>query len=374
MICQNTANIPFFYANTFLTLNMNFSLRNSFFVVMLLTLGVIVSILLFSAIDKKPVYAFYFWESGSYSLSNLEYSTLDKSDVKKLYVKFFEVEKDVSNTIIPISKSSLYFSEVEDLNCEIVPTIYIQNSVFKNVTDKEINELAENCFHLIEKRFIERNQGLKLSFNEIQIDCDWTISTQINYFKFLKAFHKEGKFQLSATLRLYPYKFPDKMGILPVDRAMLMCYNLISPLESNASNSILEFSELKKYLIGAKKYPVPLDVAFPIYSAVHHYNNSKFDGITYVELENIMPILGNKKGKYYDVIRDTNISYQYFRKGSKVKLELMDQEMLRKASDLVKQRVSLSPGHTVALFHLQDIQLKNINHEEIPSFFSHYSN
>ena len=59
---------------------------------------------------------------------------------------------------------------------------------------------------------------------EIQIDCDWTASTQEAYFEFLhylKEKAKDKQIQLSATIRLHQLS----MTPPPVDRGILMMYN-----------------------------------------------------------------------------------------------------------------------------------------------------
>lgn len=52
--------------------------------------------------------AFYYWKNNEYSLDDEE-RELDSLGVKKLYIKFFEVEKDEVMGIIPVAKTDLHF-------------------------------------------------------------------------------------------------------------------------------------------------------------------------------------------------------------------------------------------------------------------------
>ena len=67
---------------------------------------------------------------------------------------------------------------------------------------------------------------------------------------------------LSATIRLHQLKFIGESGIPPVDKGLLMCYNMGDLHRLRISNSILETAELKKYIKQLSVYPLKLDVAF----------------------------------------------------------------------------------------------------------------
>jgi hypothetical protein len=101
----------------------------------------------------------------------------------------------------------------------------------------------------------------------VQLDCDWTISTRVVYFHFLAALRARlpQGVALSATLRLHQYRYPDRTGIPPVDRVMLMFYNMGQLDDPDEPNSILNLAAAQPYLDGAPPYPVPLDVALPVF-------------------------------------------------------------------------------------------------------------
>ena len=311
----------------------------------------------------------YFWESGRETLTPKELNFLTSHQTQKMYVKFFEIEKNNTNAV-PISKSLLNLKGSELNEMEIVPTVYIQNEVFKSYSEREIEELAENVYYLITKKFKEQFSDDETTLKEIQMDCDWTISTRENYFAFLKKLKEKGNFVLSATLRLYPYKFPDQMGVLPVDRAMLMCYNLISPMDAGTRNSILDLPELEKYLVGAKKYPIPLDLALPIYSAALIVQNNRFVGIHYFDIESLKKHLQVDKEPWYYSKMDTVLNNFYLRKGDKVKLESISASRIQEALKIIRKNVTFKQGMTLSLFHLQDNQIQQFNYEEVSRFYS----
>lgn len=207
--------------------------------------------------------SFYYWKSNGYWLSNSELDQLKDLHIQKLYIKFFEVEPDPIFMAKPFAKSQLEIrnytgrcqTEQDSLLCstisnlKIIPTIYIKNNVFNNTSGKNLDTLADNIIFLINKYYKKNINNSSADYKEIQIDCDWTQKTKDNYFYLLSAIKKLSKKIISCTLRLYPYKYPDVMGLPPVDKATLMCYNLINPLGNENKNSILNINELESYFL-----------------------------------------------------------------------------------------------------------------------------
>lgn len=315
--------------------------------------------------------AFYYWKSDwSYSKEK-EYQLVKSLEVQKLYVKFFEVEKNDVMGNVPVAKTSFNMYDIDSLN--LVPTVYIRNEVFKNCTLGSIDTLADNINFLINKycdsyRFSNLKKPL-----EYQMDCDWTPSTKDNYFYFLKKIKQISEKQISCTLRLYPYKYPDKMGVPPVDKAMLMCYNLINPLEDHSRNSIFDIDEFSAYLKTKDDYPLHLDVALPVYSWVQVYQNNHFTKVLYTNTKAIKSILKPDKPLWYNVERDTVINDFYLRKGDKVKVEEVTTETLQKAIEKIKKHVALDKNITVSLFHLDEQQLSRYSNEELKDFYTGFT-
>ncbi len=315
--------------------------------------------------------AFYYWKSDNWSFSEKEDSLIDKLKVKKLYVKFFEVDHSDAMGNFPISKTELRFSGHNGVN--VVPTVYLRNSIFINCSKGSLDTLADNVNFLTNKFWKEKIDEEK-SATEFQMDCDWTLKSKDNYFYFLKKLKSISKKQISCTLRLYPYKYPDKMGIPPVNKATLMCYNLINPLENHDKNSILDIDELKSYLDTGSKYPLHLDVALPTYSWMQVYQNNQFSQVIYADNKAVKKVLKPVKPLWFEVTKDTVINNKvYLRIGDKIKFEELTAVKIKKAIEIIKREIHFDKNTTVILFHLDEQQLSNYTNEELSGFYSDFS-
>ncbi|MWB96486.1 hypothetical protein GON26_19145 [Flavobacterium sp. GA093] len=314
--------------------------------------------------------SFYYWKSNSWSFSEKEKSIVKDLKIKKLYVKFFEIDHNESFGDFPISKTTLHIYEQDSLT--IIPTVYIKNEVFKNADRKELDTLADNVNFLINKYTKDKFERAN-PVSEFQMDCDWTLKTKDNYFYFLKKLKEISKKQISCTLRLYPYKYPEKMGIPPVDKATLMCYNLINPLENQSKNSILDLDELGLYLNKKRKYPLHLDIALPTYSWMQVYQNNKFSKVIYNNHEVILKLVKEIKPMWYEVKKDRVVDDFYLRVGDKIKYEKITPEKINKAIEIIKKNVFFDANTTVTLFHLDEEQLSNYSNETLSDFYSNFS-
>ena len=146
----------------------------------LLTLSTIYLIISFFIISiKKPeplTISFYSWEN----------SFNQKEITEKLYIKVLDI---AYSTKLEIVKSNL-----QEKPKDFIPVVYITNETMQNVD-----------FSLISNAII---QGLKnYEFKELQIDCDWSNSTQSDYFKLLEDLKTKLNKTLSATIRLHQIKY-----------------------------------------------------------------------------------------------------------------------------------------------------------------------
>lgn len=313
--------------------------------------------------------AFYYWKSDSWRIDDAEDSIINNTKTKKIYVKFFEVEHNELMGNVPYSKSRVRFYNE---NIEIIPTVFIKNEVFTKSSLKDLDLLADNINFLISKITKEEVDEV-VKINELQMDCDWTLKTRDNYFYFLKKIKNISNKKISCTLRLYPYKYRDKMGIPPVDSVTLMCYNLLNPLESKKQNSILDVDELSKYLNVSSKYPLHLDVALPIYSWIQVYQNNQFKGVVYNDIEYVIKNATKIEPLWFEMKADITIDNYYLRVGDKLKYEEIDKQSIHKAIEILKKNIDFDKTTTVTLFHLDDSQLKKYSNEEISSFYTAFS-
>lgn len=368
-----------------------YSMKNKFTKIKYLFFGFFLSLFLISSCKNnnttKVEKAFYYWKSNDGSFYDDEYSALKNLKIQKLYVKFFEVVPDEVFKNKPIAKLGLRLNqsylkyrynedpELEQTinNLEIIPTVFVKNSVLEDISKSRLDTLADNIVFLCKKYYKRNLQRKEEDFNEIQIDCDWTASTSEKYFYLLKSIKDYSKKEISCTLRLYPYKFPDKMGIPPVSKVTLMCYNLINPLANENKNSIQNNQELEKYLKGAKEYPIHTDIALPIFSWIQVYQHNKFVALInpkYIYLENISKQI---KPLWYEVQEDKELNNMYLRAGDKLKIEDVTKKETDKTISLLKKYVNFGETTTITFFHLDNKNVKKYSNETFNRFFSDFS-
>lgn len=306
--------------------------------------------------------AFYFWRS-SFKLSEIERNILQHNHIKKLYVKFFDISwnahKRKPQMIAPIQ-----FVENPPDSCQIVPVIFITNQTFINLPEAEIDSLASYIFERISKISKQKIQ-------EIQIDCDWSLSTKYKYFRFLKAIRKD-KIILSATIRLHQVKFFEKTGVPPVDKGMLMCYNLSDWRNIKTQNSIYSTAVLKQYIQRLEKYPKPLDVVMPIFHWTVIFRNNRFlffvNNLGSEELINNSNFIQLSDNQLFEVKSDAIFNHFSIRKGDIFRCENSDFEEVMEGAELILEKIS-NEKLTFALYHLDEKSLTTYSNDQIKKLF-----
>ena len=325
--------------------------------------------------------AFYHWQTRL-SLSPAGRSCLDSLGCKKLYVKVLDVGRDpATGDIEPYSR--LEIADTSGLSAfEKVPVVFITNAVFQNISTEKIEWLAEKVADVLGPAIAP---GTASSSNdpwlalrnpagipEIQFDCDWTASTREAFFLFLKKIKQRlpENVRLSATIRLHQYKFPDKTGVPPVDRGMLMFYNTGDIENPDADNSIFRPQDALKYLNGAPAdYPLPLDLALPLFSWGLVFRDGELwkivsevseldlsDTSKYQKNQNYKALSGT--GQLTFVIqKGTFLSGHYLRPGDLLRLESVPPELLLEAARLAAQ-TDLASDAAVAFFHLDSASVR----------------
>lgn len=270
----------------------------------------------------------------------------------------------------------------------LIPVVFIHPEVFKYAGAKSGEKLAKRVFNRVidhfrnrvlyrdyselsaedsairfdELRIPKRAKPVKERITEIQIDCDWTESGKEQYFEFLKELKKEaGDIRISVTLRLYPFRYPEKAGVPPADKAILMCYNMGDLEKQDTENSILDAAVLESYLKPAKKYPLDLDLALPAFDWAVWYRSGKLKGLLRSR-EEVAAVIGASRAisvgsQSRTVMMDTVFGKDYFRLGDVVKLEKPDARSLEDAATLLNKYL---PGkiHRIVFFDASSEHLK----------------
>ena len=162
--------------------------------------------------------AVYFWKSWV-NLSDAEQNFLTDNNVDKVYLRFFDIRDDFRFGPVPDAEVGIYQSDFPN-GTDIVPCVFITLEAIEDMSGRE-KEFAMKIFDRIEAKCKNGN----LSFNEIQLDCDWTESTSNTFFtlcKELKALTSAYDKKLSATIRLHQLSQPSP----DVDKGVLMVYNV----------------------------------------------------------------------------------------------------------------------------------------------------
>ncbi len=301
--------------------------------------------------NSKHEISFYYWKQD-FNLNQSQKAILEFNQVKKLYVKFFDVTWDSrENKAKPISKIDF---KIPVGKFNIIPCIFIENQVFKQNNSADI---ALKVYGLVGK-IAESN---KLQLNEIQIDCDWTDATQKAYFSFLTQLKKisQNKQIITSTLRLHQFKYPKKTGVPPVEKAVLMCYNMGKIDNQKTDNSIISEAELKKYIFEIDPYPLPLDLALPSYHWGLIYRLGKLTLIVNDIDRNQLKSFAFTKLSENKFRADSNFYYDntYFCKNDILRIEESDPSTLLKCAEILEK--SNHHFNDIIFYHISSNSISN---------------
>jgi hypothetical protein len=311
--------------------------------------------------------SFYYWKS-TLNLTNFEKQKLDSLNVKTLYLKFFDVDWDeAAGKPLPVAKLPATSYKLQ-VGITIIPVVFITNECIQKIDSSQIKQLAENIYGLILE--IKQSNGID-SIPEIQIDCDWTEATKEKYFLLLNNIKvKNQKSKLSATIRLHQIKFLSKAGVPPVDRGLLMCYNMGNLKNPATNNSILETKELKKYTGNLSSYPLPLDVAFPLFNWKVLYRNNVYSGLIQgLPDAAFSNSFCNKTGNRYLVLKDTLLQGYDLRKGDMLRDEQSEIKEVLAAAHEIGRHLKNTPLR-VSLYHLDSVILSKYATHELESIYN----
>ncbi|GAB0157012.1 hypothetical protein CHRYSEOSP005_22810 [Chryseobacterium sp. Alg-005] len=303
-------------------------------------------------------YTFYYWKTHLL-LNPEEKKVLDQATAPYLYTRFFDVDK-VNGKFQPvavITKDQSFRSDKQ-----IVPTVFITNQTFLNITEGEIKFLAQNIHALIQKK--TKEYGLKVT-NEIQIDCDWTGGTRTDYFIFLKELKKISGKEITCTLRLHQVKDKNLTGVPPVEKVYLMCYSTSSPLETSDRNSILDVNILKSYLARLEDYPIKkIEVALPIYSwgiVTNHLGKHKLiNALSLKDLNN--PAFKRTADDEVIITKDGFYFGNFLNKGFTIKVEEIAESQLKDVIGFLNKKI---PHFTIIYYQLDSKFVFNRNLEKL---------
>lgn len=303
----------------------------------------------------------YFWKT-TFELSPKEKVFLEENKITKIYLRFFDVDM-LHNEAIPKGVVAIK----SQVNQEIVPVIFITNRVFERLKFDQIEDLSEKVLGHINK--------LSKKHNEIQLDCDWTLSTKNKYFFFLEKLKEKAlkSIRFSATIRLHQIKFYQKTGIPPVDEGVLMLYNTGDWRKLKEENSLFDPQTTMNYLDNLSDYPVHLNFAFPIFHQVLAYRNGIFytfiKNCTLAEIQDNEAFEKTELENQFLCTSDVQFKNISLRKNDILKYENSDFDQINKTKNRVLQQTK-APETTLILYHLDEKNLSNFSQSQISTFFS----
>jgi hypothetical protein len=285
--------------------------------------------------------AVYYWKT-TFDISDSSYNFLEKNNIQKLYIRMFDIKWDVSSGISkPVGE--IQFKNIPKFGLNVIPVIYITNKALLEAKLSEIDQLSVNIYN--EVKYISK-EG-KFQFTELQIDCDWTKTTQKKYFKLLNILKKEVAHKniiLSATIRLHQVKYATTTGVPPVSKGMIMFYNMGRIESDEVSNSIFSESEAMQYIRYLNNYPLHLDVVLPCFSW----------GIQ-IRSGSVVELLNNWDYTYFE--NNNNFEAQnsffykgfYFKQKDQVRIEIADLKVCQKSAELLVKYLS-KENRTIGIF------------------------
>ncbi|MEL6972907.1 MAG: hypothetical protein AAFO02_22275 [Bacteroidota bacterium] len=297
--------------------------------------------------------AFYHWKT-EVSLQETEQTYLEQLPAQRLYLRLFDVDWE-PNAQVAAPKADAQIDLLPDI--AIVPTVYITNRTIAQLDKKGLSELSER----ISERVTQKLQDQALV--ELQIDCDWTTRTREGYFFLLTQLREQlpEETLLSATLRLHQYRWPEKTGVPPVDRTMLMFYNMGDLEEWEEPNSILNLDKATAYLQHTNTYPLPIDLALPLFRWGILFRHGKMikliNGLTAEEVMGAGGIPLDDKQVRFRIPKSTYLQGYYLYAEDELRLENIQPKVLVEAAQLL-HALPCTGERFLSFYHLDSTLLE----------------
>lgn len=358
--------------------------------------------------EHEVVRSFCYWKTDL-NFENQDDSLIKDLKVQHMYVRFFDVDWN-PYAKEPLPVATIRNTSLNESNPEITPSIFITNEVVLQANKKQLDSLAIRIAKRVEQIGVKINEAkadkiangivypkdyykqenykrinydsvksielakLKVDFKEILVDCDWSEKSKDNYFYLLMQIKKGfPTAQISATIRLWQYKYASKAGIPPVDKGLLMCYNLAKPDDFKTKNSIGTSEELAQY-ITHDQYKLKLDIALPLYSWAVVFRGDKFKGILsdYDQIRNDSIKLKKVSDSKYILQDDILIGQTYLRNGDEIRIEKISEEELDKMISIVKSKIPIDNQTKVTFFSFDKKYINDYGTQNISNYYARF--
>jgi hypothetical protein len=305
--------------------------------------------------------AFYFWRT-TFALSDAERRAIAELGVTRLYVRAFDVAwNDDDHRVEPVG--AIEPRDAPPPGVELVPVVFVKNDVLRRAPPRE---LAHEIWAAVEQRVT----AIGFRPRELQLDCDWTEQTRDPYFALVRELRAASHLAMSSTVRLHQIKYPERTGVPPVDRATLMFYNMGHFSADPETRAIFDADTASKYLARVADYPLPLDVALPIWSWTVHVRDGAVIGLLQstdpaeLAAADFLTHIGDR----YVATRATFLDGTFLRAGDELMPETTSPDDTLAAASLLAPRLAPT-ARTVALFDLSERNLARHDQTSLDQVF-----
>jgi hypothetical protein len=155
-------------------------------------------------------------------------------------------------------------------------------------------------------------------------------------------------------------KYRERTGVPPVDRGMLMFYNMGKFSADPEARAIFDAASAERYLARVADYPLPLDLALPIWSWTVQLRDGAVAGVLQstdpAELD-AADFLDHRGDGRHVATRTTFLHGALVREGDVLKAETTGPDETFAAAMLIAPRLAPAAGRTVSLFDLSERNL-----------------
>lgn len=313
----------------------------------------------------------YYWRT-TFNVTEAEQQFITHHNVNRLYLRLFDVDMSKRNlweTLSPQPIATIQFPDSANLSQvmqqvdECVPTVFITLHALKQIPWHEANDYAQKiCTRILN---MCSYHGFRDKVHEVQIDCDWTETTENTYFHLLDEMrdilHSQGII-LSATIRLHQLR----TTVPPVDRGVLMLYNTGALKHPETKNSILSYVDAMPYLKRIN-YSLPLDYAFPNFGWGVWFRNNDFQAILHQQDYSDENLYEQTDSTHYRVIKNHYNEGHWLMYGDIIRKEISDMAVIEQ----IKQHLPLSEKNSIIMYHLDEKNLQNYSNYETTTFYSY---
>lgn len=313
----------------------------------------------------SPARSVYYWKTV-FKLDSTETDFLKIHSVKKIYLRYFDVDYDEKGKVVPVG--TVRFESKIPSGTKIIPVVFIEKHCLNNT-----GGLAEK----IVNRVLKMSEVNGISIDELQIDCDWTKGTRKAYFDLLSEMRKllkEDAYLISATIRLHQLKQPAP----PVDYGVLMCYNTGNLRDYKCENSILDAKDVAPFVRHhLERYKLPLCGAYPVFSWNLLFEMGQFKTILRDIDISDSTLYKKVSDKRYIVMRSHTVPVPdrdsfglMVRAGDEIKVDDVSVETVMDVQRML-ERKRPNIDRQVILFSLNSINNNKIKPYEIDEIYNH---